>query len=157
MATVVKTSIIFDAVIWVKGRCDQSPVSLPPRWPLCTVAKFCNAFFDSSGQLKVEWGRSLHTTHVKAIGDGNTEGDDWVSKLVKKDVRELIANSGWDSDRCRDSRLGDVVDLVSTTLAVLLCQSFFQNCFAVGVWFSTCGGFALLFLIASSDYVLKLM
>lgn len=55
---------------------------------------------------------------------GIAEEDDGVSVRVKKDIGLLIANTGRSFNWCRDARIDDLIDLLSTTLAVLICQLF---------------------------------
>lgn len=69
--------------------------------------------------------------HADVASDGSVEEDDRASGLEKEGVGALIANPAVDFDQGRDDLLDDVVNPVSTTWDILLCQLLLPNCFAV--------------------------
>lgn len=77
-----------------------------------------------------------------------------MSVLVNNNVGALVASACDNLDGQRDDQIGDVLDPVSASLAVLLCRLCLLNCFALAFCLPVCGGFVFFFYIASTDRAL---
>lgn len=87
--------------------------------------------------------------------DGSVKDEDGVLAFVNDDVGGLMASTGGDFDGQRDDRVGDVVDPMSTTSAVLSCQPRLPICCSLAFWVLVRDSFVVSFWIASSDCVSK--
>lgn len=106
-------------------------------------------------QLNVKCAGAQHTFHAVLASDGNIEDDDGGSIHVNDDVGVLIDRTDEGFDRLQDAQVGAVVDLVSTTLIVLLFQFCLPKYSASAFWFLVYDGFVLPIWIASSGCALR--
>lgn len=122
MVSVMKLPIFIESAIWASRALWLDTVVLASWIPPLTASMLSSTFGDSSSLLNLECARLERTSHVDTASDGNVADDDRVSDLVNEEVGVSVANAGEDLNRRRFDPLGNVMNSVSTTLAVLFCQ-----------------------------------
>lgn len=128
-----KNAIIVETAVWIRRALLLVTASLPLRCPSSTATMLGSASSGSNRQPSAECVGSWHTTHVEVARDGSIEDKDRVLVLVNDNIGVLLASSGEDVTRRQDDRVSDVADPASKTIAILLCQLFLPNCFAVAL------------------------
>lgn len=111
----------------------------------------------NDGRLNVAFAKSQHTLHSDLERDGYVKDEDSVSVPVNGDDRASMADTGRPFHRGRDDHVDGVVDLASTTCALLWCRLCLPNCFALSFRFLFGGVFPLSFCIVSSHCALKMI